>query len=45
MFQQCSTVLENVQMLVTEQGQKIVEKENLCCVIHSEEFLMTMTND
>ena len=45
MFQQSATIFENVQSLVTEQGQEIVERENLCCIIHSEEYLTNMHND
>ncbi len=29
---------------MTEQGQKEIERENICCVIHSEEFLLEYSN-
>lgn len=39
-FEQSALIHEALKNIFTEEGQKMIERENVCCLIHSEAFLL-----
>lgn len=39
-FEQSSFLFEALKYIFTEQGQRLAEIDNLCCLIHSENYLL-----
>jgi hypothetical protein len=43
-YEQSSVLFENLKSIMGEQGQKAIEKENVCCILHSEDFILNYIN-
>lgn len=39
-FEQSSVIHETLKAMFSEEGQKVVERDNVCCLIHSEAYLL-----
>lgn len=43
-FEQSSFLFEALKYIFTEQGQRLAEIDNLCCLIHSENYLLKINS-
>lgn len=44
-FEQSGYIFENLKYVFTEKGQKQVERDNVCCLIHSEQYLLDLNHN
>lgn len=44
-YEQSSVLFDNLKFLLGETGQKAVERESgVCCILHSEDFILNFIN-
>ena len=44
-FEQSGFLFETLKYVFTEQGQKQVERDNVCCLVHSEQYLLDLNQN